>query len=52
MESAQPVFTVCSVRARDAGATLCIEPSEVPSGARTFGLEDRGGNLITFVEAA
>jgi len=37
-------------RAKDARATFYIELSEIPSGARTFGIEDPDGNLINFVE--
>jgi uncharacterized glyoxalase superfamily protein PhnB len=39
-------------RARHAGATFFIELSEIPTGARTFGIKDPDGNLITIVEAS
>ena len=37
--------------ARDSGAQFHVEPGEIPTGARTFGIRDPDGNLLTFVEA-
>ncbi len=37
-------------RVKAARATFYIELSEIPTGARTFGIKDPDGNLITFVE--
>lgn len=38
-------------RAMDANATFHVELGEIPSGARSFGIKDPDGNLLTFVEA-
>ncbi len=38
-------------RARESGAPFFIEAGEIPSGARTFGIRDPDGNLLTFVES-
>jgi predicted enzyme related to lactoylglutathione lyase len=61
MESAQPGqgganfvtpdFDAVHQRAPESGATFYIDLGEIPSGARTFGIKDPDGNLITFVEA-
>jgi len=38
--------------ARKARATFHVDLGEIPTGARTFGIKDPDGNLITFVEAS
>ena len=45
-------FDAAHQSVRDAGATFYIELSQIPTGARTFGIKDPDGNLITFVEAS
>lgn len=45
-------FDALHARAKSAGAVFFIEMSEIPTGARTFGIKDPDGNLITFVEAS
>ena len=44
-------FDAAHQSARDNSATFYIELSQIPTGARTFGIKDPDGNLITFVEA-
>ena len=43
-------FDATHRRAKDAGAAFYIELSTIPTGARTFGIKDPDGNLITVVE--
>ncbi len=45
-------FDAAHQSARDHRATFYIELSQIPTGARTFGIKDPDGNLITFVEAS
>lgn len=45
-------FDAAHQHVRDHRATFYIELSRIPSGARTFGIRDPDGNLITFVEAS
>jgi catechol 2,3-dioxygenase-like lactoylglutathione lyase family enzyme len=45
-------FDAAHRSARENSATFYIEPSQIPTGARTFGIKDLDGNLITFVEAS
>ena len=45
-------FEAAHRSARRHGATFYIELGRIPSGARTFGIKDPDGNLITLVEAA
>ena len=37
-------------RARESGAPFHVEPGTIPTGSRTFGVQDPDGNAITFVE--
>lgn len=39
-------------REKEAQVEFYIKLNEVPNGARTFGIKDPDGNLMTFVEAA
>ena len=43
-------FDAAHESARDHGAIVYIEMGHIPSGARSFGIKDPDGNLITFVE--
>ena len=38
-------------RCRETGVVFFIEPSEIPTEQRTFGIKDPDGNLVTLVEA-
>lgn len=44
-------FDAAYESAREHGARFFIELGRIPTGARTFGIEDPDGNRITFVEA-
>ena len=38
-------------RAVNANAKFHVDLGEIPSGARSFGIRDPDGNILTFVEA-
>lgn len=44
-------FDSVLAQARQAGVSFYMEPSRIPTGQRTFGIQDPDGNLIAFVEA-
>ena len=45
-------FDAAHQSALDNGATFYLELGQIPTGARSFGIKDPDGNLITFVEAS
>ena len=44
-------FDVLHTRAVNANAKFHVDLGEIPSGARSFGIRDPDGNILTFVEA-